>query len=228
MVCCLYHAGDYPHGDVAELGGGHVDLPAAEMGNLEELSKVCWEGMSMRVSAQDGQHRFLLPVKLLLGPNVVLHVTARRCRGKCLVWCAVVWCGAESTLPRTAAACAMSSKDVFLSCHVLPYAADPRSRASHAAGACGAGAHGSRVPQKAAGLVQGEQRIWGPCRPGCLGSCSCSAVPVSAANMMRQLFCRQTAVIQGHPDGVLVCADTRVNALACALRDSRAWVVHVT
>lgn len=33
-------AGDYPHPDVAELGGGHVELPAAEMGNLEELSKV--------------------------------------------------------------------------------------------------------------------------------------------------------------------------------------------
>jgi hypothetical protein len=33
-------AGDYPHGDVNEMGGGHVELPAAEMGNLEELSKV--------------------------------------------------------------------------------------------------------------------------------------------------------------------------------------------
>lgn len=32
--------GDYPHGDVAELGGGHVELPAAEMGNLDELSKI--------------------------------------------------------------------------------------------------------------------------------------------------------------------------------------------
>lgn len=39
MHAC-YLAGDYPHGDVAELGGGHVELPAAEMGNLEELSKV--------------------------------------------------------------------------------------------------------------------------------------------------------------------------------------------
>jgi len=33
-------AGDYPHADVSDLGGGHVELPAAEMGNLEELSKV--------------------------------------------------------------------------------------------------------------------------------------------------------------------------------------------
>lgn len=47
FVCVLHNnnnnnkpTGDYPHGDVAELGGGHVDLPAAEMGNLEELSKV--------------------------------------------------------------------------------------------------------------------------------------------------------------------------------------------
>lgn len=43
--CCLraclgLPAGDYPHSDVSDLGGGHVELPAAEMGNLEELSKV--------------------------------------------------------------------------------------------------------------------------------------------------------------------------------------------
>ena len=40
---CLLWPGDYAHHDVGgEVGaaGGHVELPAVEMGNLEEIGKV--------------------------------------------------------------------------------------------------------------------------------------------------------------------------------------------
>lgn len=41
LLCCRrVSTGDYPHGDVADLGAGHIELPAAEMGNLEDLCKV--------------------------------------------------------------------------------------------------------------------------------------------------------------------------------------------
>lgn len=47
MLWGSYSAGDYLHHDVAEMGGaGHIELPAAEMSNLEEISKV--GGSSMR------------------------------------------------------------------------------------------------------------------------------------------------------------------------------------
>jgi hypothetical protein len=38
-VCAA--AGDYLHHDVADMAGaGHIELPAAEMANLEEIAKV--------------------------------------------------------------------------------------------------------------------------------------------------------------------------------------------
>jgi hypothetical protein len=67
-------AGDYPHGDVADMGAGHIELPAAEMGNLEDLCKVEWGAgaVDSRLSAaacarqqQNGRVAGLMEVMIL-------------------------------------------------------------------------------------------------------------------------------------------------------------------
>lgn len=48
QLCGVASAGDYLHHDVGDMAGaGHVELPAAEISNLEELSKVQHQMLSV-------------------------------------------------------------------------------------------------------------------------------------------------------------------------------------
>lgn len=129
-------------------GAGHVELPAAEMANLEEIAKV-WHSPAHAAAAQNIksslQERAAHGTMTTEQHNQQGRLQWMSVRSTCVLHIAV-FCGQ---------ACLHTGRAVG----AAACAAGAGSRATHAAGASGAAADDAQLPAQAAGHLQGEAAL---------------------------------------------------------------------